>query len=394
MTLWDKGRQPDESVLAFSAGEEYRLDHRLVPYDCDASIAHAEMLSTVGLLEPGERDALVQGLRQIRQLHSEGRFEIAREQEDCHTAIEEWLTAHVGPAGKKIHVGRSRNDQVLTALRLYQKAALGDTRRLLEVLRGALESAAARFGPLKMPGYTHMQRAMPTTAGVWLGAFVEAVDDDLRLLDGAAALIDQCPLGTGAGYGIPVFRLDREATASALGFARVQHNPIYAQMSRGKFEGTIMNCLSQIAMVLNRLASDLLLFTTSEFGFVTLPESLCTGSSIMPQKRNPDILELVRAHYHSIVADECRIKTTIGNLMSGYQRDLGLTKEPLFRALDAAADCLRMMARTVSEMTVNPDACSAAMTPEIYATEEAYRLVQQGTPFREAYRRVGRKYNR
>ena len=243
-----------------------------------------------------------------------------------------------------------------------------------------------------MPGYTHMQRAMPATAGMWLAAFADAAADDLSLLDSVASLIDQSPLGTGAGFGVPVFVIDREYTAGLLGFSRVQQNPIYAQMSRGKFEGAILNALSQVMFVLNRLAADLMLFTTREFGFISLPDEYCTGSSIMPQKKNPDVLELVRGKYHIVVAEEFKIKSLIGNLMSGYQRDLGLTKKPLFDAFDATLASLDTMSRLIPRIELDAAACAAAMSREIYATEEAYRLVQEGAAFREAYRKIGEKY--
>jgi argininosuccinate lyase len=392
MTLWDKGQKTDDAVLAFSAGNEYMLDQRLVPHDCDGSIAHARTLHKAGLLGAEDTEALIRGLDRIKELHSRGDFRVRPEQEDCHTAIEEWLTGNVGPAGAKIHLGRSRNDQVLTALRLCEKALLAQLSEAARRFQDSLREAILRQGHLRLPGYTHMQRAMPTTVGVWLGAFVDAVDDDLALQEATAVLIDQSPLGTGAGYGIPVFELDREWAAGCMGFRRVQRNPVYAQLSRGKFEGVVLNLLSQIMFNLNRLATDLLVFTTSEFGFVSLPEAFYTGSSIMPQKKNPDILELVRGKYHMVVAAEFEVKHLIGNLMSGYQRDLGLTKEPLFKAFDTTLESLNIMSRVAAEMEIDARACAAAMTREIYATEEAYRLVQAGMPFRDAYRKIGEQY--
>lgn len=392
MTLWGGKEPTDAHMLAFSAGNEYLLDQRLVPYDCEGSKAHVRTLQKAGLLAADEAEALIGGLERIQELHRRGEFRIRPEQEDCHTAIEEWLTAHVGPAGAKIHVGRSRNDQVLTALRLFEKAALDRVGHALEGFRDALRDRIARLGDVPMPGYTHMRRAMPTTAATWLGAFADAAADDLALLAATAAMIDQSPLGTGAGYGVPVFRFDREAAAESMGFSRVQRNPVYAQLSRGKFEGAIANVLSQIMLVLNRLASDLLLFSTSEFGFVALPEPFLMGSSIMPQKKNPDILELVRGKYHAVLAAEFEIKQIAGNLTSGYQRDLGLTKEPLFRALDTTLESLEVMERVAGALEIDAAACAAAMTREIYATEEAYRLVQQGVPFREAHRVIRERY--
>jgi argininosuccinate lyase len=392
MTLWDKGQKTDAEVLAFSAGNEYLLDQRLVPYDCDGSIAHTRTLHKAGLLGAEDTETLVRGLERIKELHARGEFKVRPEQEDCHTAIEEWLTANVGPAGAKIHLGRSRNDQVLTALRLYEKTVLSQLRDEVRRFRDSLQESIRRHGDVPLPGYTHMQRAMPNTVGVWLGAFVDAVDDDLTLEKAIAELIDQSPLGTGAGYGIPVFELDRDWAAGSLGFRRVQRNPVYAQLSRGKFEGAVLNLLSQIMFNLNRLATDLLVFTTREFGFVSLPQAFCTGSSIMPQKKNPDILELVRGKYHTVVSAEFEVKHLIGNIVSGYQRDLGLTKEPLFKACDTTLESLHIMSRVAAEIEVDARACAAAMSRDIYATEEAYRLVQEGMSFRAAYRKIAEKY--
>jgi argininosuccinate lyase len=392
MTLWDKGYNVDADILAFSAGEEYLLDQRLVPYDCRASIAHATMLASIGALDERERESLVDGLEEIIRLHREGAFTIRPEQEDCHTAIEEWLTARVGDAGKKIHLGRSRNDQVLTAIRLYEKDALTELRGLLDRYRSALQRLSEAHTDVPMPGYTHMRRAMPTTVGTWLSAFAASVDDDRTVLNAVLVLVDRCPLGTGAGYGIPVIPIDRQMTADLLGFSAVLENPIHAHMTRGKCEAAIVSCLSQILLGLNRLATDLLLFSMPEFGFVKLPRELCTGSSIMPQKRNPDVLELVRGHYHVVVAEEFKVKSLVGNLMTGYQRDLGLTKEPVFRALDTTMACLRMMTRVTAGLDIDATACAAAMSDELHATEEAYRLVEDGVPFRDAYRRIGEKY--
>ncbi len=393
MILWDKGAGADDAVVRFSAGEEYRLDQRLVPYDCRASIAHARMLAAIGALTGAEAAGLIAGLETIIERHAAGEFTIRPEQEDCHTAIEEWLTGQVGEAGRKIHLGRSRNDQVLTALRLWQKDALADLRERLEGYRDTLIRRSEELADVAMPGYTHMRRAMPTTAGTWLDAFAEAAAEDRVAIEQAVAMIDASPLGTGAGYGVPVFELDRAMTARELGFGRVQENPIHAQMTRGKYEAAILAVLAQIMFGLNRLACDLLLFSTREFGFIVLPEALCTGSSMMPQKQNPDVLELIRGHYHVVLAAEFMVRNLIGDLMSGYQRDLGLTKAPLFAAFDETTACLDMMRRVVEELAVDEEACRRALTPELHATEEAYRLVREGLPFRDAYRRVGEKYS-
>jgi len=393
VTLWDKGAEPDPDVLEFSAGKEYLLDQRLVTYDVRASIAHARTLHRSDLLTPVELSELEAGLEEIAVLAGRGEFTIAREQEDVHTAIEEWLTAKVGAAGKKIHLGRSRNDQVLAAIRLYELEALDRIDARIQVLWGSLDAPIGEFGGIGMPGYTHLRRAMPTTIGTWLGAFQKALEDDRRIVDTARTLADRSPLGTGAGYGIPVFDLDAKFTAQQAGFGGVLENPIHAQMSRGKVEAQVLHALTQVMLTLNRLATDLLLFSTVEFGFVKLPPALCTGSSIMPQKQNPDLLELIRAKYHVVRAEEQKVLSLVGNLMSGYQRDLGLTKEPLFSAFDETLSCLTTMAKVVSNFRIDRDACAAALTEEIHATEEAYRLVREGMPFRDAYRQVGKKYS-
>jgi argininosuccinate lyase len=392
MTLWDKGRSVDEDILAFSAGNEYLLDQRLVPYDCKASIAHAKMLESIGAIGAADCSDLVDGLTEIVRLHSAGEFVIRREQEDCHTAIEEWLTEHVGEAGKKIHLGRSRNDQVLTALRLYEKAELESIRELLEAYRKVLADKAAEHAGMGIPGFTHMRKAMPTTVGTWLAAFADSVSDDLLLLESVSALVDRSPLGTGAGYGVPVFQLDRTMTAEAMGFAAVLENPIHAHMTRGKCEASVLSLLAQIMLSLNRLATDLLLFSMPQFGFVKLPSNLCTGSSIMPQKANPDVLELVRGHYHVVVAEEQKVEGLVGNLITGYQRDLGLTKEPTFKGFDTTIACLRIMSHVIERIEVDASACRVAMSDDLYATEAAYKLVKEGVPFRDAYRRIGGEY--
>lgn len=394
MTLWDKGAEIDQDVVNFSAGEEYIIDQRLVPFDCDASIAHAKMLAKIGMLSGDEYTKLYKGLMEIQHLHKLGSFVIKKEQEDCHTAIEEWLIKDAGETGKKIHLGRSRNDQVLVAMRLYEKSALVEVAKKLEKTLKVLNSVKQSKGKIEMPGYTHMQRAMPTTVGEWVGAFIDAIEDDLEIIKSASELIDQNPLGTGAGYGIPVFELDREMTTKEMGFAKLQKNPIYAQMSRGKFEGTLMNALTQVMLTFNRMATDLMIFSTKEFGFVELPESLCTGSSIMPQKKNPDMLELVRAKYHVVFGEEMKVKGLVSNLMLGYQRDLGMTKKPLFESFDITLASINIMTKIMNGLKINADACKMAMTEELYATEEAYKLVKGGMTFRDAYKEVGKKYSK
>ncbi len=388
MTLWDKGGELDERVARFTVQNDYVLDHKLLPYDCLASEAHAEMLQRKGLLSAAELGALREGLAEIRRLGEQGRFEIRPEDEDVHTAIERFLTARCGEAGRKIHTARSRNDQVLTALRLYEKKALADIREAMVSYGEALGAVIEADGQTPLPGYTHMRKAMPTTVGAWLGSFVASSEDDRQLLEAVAARIDQSPLGTAAGFGVPLLDIDRQGTARAMGFARVMDNPLYAQLSRGKFEATIIHLCSQLGFDLNRLATDLTLFSMPEFGFVSLPEALCTGSSIMPQKQNPDVLELVRAKYHTTLGAELAVQSLIGNLVSGYNRDVQLTKAPLFSSIDDTLESLEVMAVVLRGLRIDDERCRAALTGELYATEQAYRLVQAGVPFRDAYRQV------
>jgi argininosuccinate lyase len=390
MKLWKKNGELDPRVERFTIGNDYVLDQRLVKYDCRASRAHAEMLGAIGVLTEAELAQLRDGLLEIERLDAAGEFALTEGDEDCHSAIEGHLTEKLGDAGKKIHTARSRNDQVLTALRLYEKEALADLGAGVAALRAALAAAGERFGAIAMPGYTHMRKAMPTTVATWLGCFLDALTDSGRELAHTAARIDASPLGTAAGFGVPLLPIDREMTARALGFAGVIANPIHAQHGRGKLEAAILAACGQVLYDLNRLASDLLLFSIPELGYVLLPERLCTGSSIMPQKRNPDILELVRAKYHVVLARENEVKALAANLISGYNRDLQLTKEALFAGIDTTAACLAAMQIVVEGLEIDPEACRAGLTDDLSATVRAYELVAQGVPFREAYRIVGK----
>lgn len=394
MKLWKKDYEVNKEVERFTVGNDFLLDKRLVKYDCIASIAHAKMLKKIGILHASELEKLIKGLNEVINLSKKGNFPIKQEDEDCHTAIENYLTKRFGNIGKKIHSCRSRNDQVLAALRLYEKDELENIMELLTLLKKALEDLIAKHGSIKLPGYTHMQKAMPTDVKTWLGAYVDAINDDIKLADHIYGLIDQSPLGSAAGYGVPIFDIDKKMTADLMGFEEVMENPIYCQHSRGKFEGNIANVMSQVSYDLNKLATDLIMFNMKEFGFVLLPKEFCTGSSIMPQKKNPDVLELIRAKYHVVLAEEFKIKSMIGNLISGYNRDLQLTKEPLFRSIDVTKDCTSMMALVVSGIKFDEHKCKAAMTDELYATKEAYELVKKGMSFRDAYKKVGQKYSK
>jgi len=367
------------------------LDQGLVYYDCIASKAHASVLEKAKLLTPDEAQKIKAGLDEIIELHSKGEFDISREQEDCHTAIEAYLTTSLGELGKKIHTARSRNDQVLTALRLYYRDNLEVIESLRTQLIGSLAQFVERFGQVSYPGYTHMQKAMPSSFALWGWAFIESMEDSGMLLSTVSKILDQSPLGTAAGYGVPL-DIDRDLAAEELGFSRVQQNPIYVQNSRGKFESLLIHLLAQITGDLNKIASDLILFNMSEFGFVKLPDEFCTGSSIMPQKKNPDVLELLRAKHHSVNACQFEISSITSNLISGYNRDLQLTKEPVMKALKLTRDCLEIAVLLAENLEVNEANCQKAMSSELYATEKTYELVKQGIPFRDAYVQVAKSY--
>jgi argininosuccinate lyase len=391
MKLWKKRTESDPEIERFTVGDDPVLDLRLVRFDCIASIAHAKMLGKIGILTKKEVVRLARELNEIIHLADEGKFAISREQEDCHTAIENRLTKKLGDLGQKIHTGRSRNDQVLAALRLYTKHELDGVRGDVLSVEAALKSLSKRSGSIRLPGYTHTRKAMVSSVGMWAGGFHEALKEDVRLLDFVRSLMDQSPLGTGAGYGVPL-DVDRSFAAKEAGFSRVQQNPVYVQLSRGKFEATLVHALGQVMLDLNRMAADLIFFSMPEIGFVVLPGAFCTGSSIMPQKKNPDVLELVRAKYHEVLGCQVRLQTATANLISGYHRDLQLTKKPVMESLDITHDSLSVMSKVIYNLEVDKAACEKALTEEVFATEKVYELVRKGVPFREAYRRVGRKY--
>lgn len=392
-TLWTKTQGPNQWLEKFLAADDHLLDLELVPYDCQASLAHAHMLHGIGILNDEELKQLEKGLAEIQDLAKQGEFHITPADEDCHTAIENYLTAACGEAGRKIHTGRSRNDQVLTAIRLWEKEKLATMAEMLDAHIKALNTTCQRAGKIQLTGYTHMQAAMPTTVGTWLGSFAEAAKDDQLILTSVHQVVDQCPLGTAAGFGVPVLELNREQTAKELGFARVQTNPLYAQLSRGKFEGLVLGLCSQIMLGLNRLASDLILFSTREFGYVKLPGNLVTGSSVMPQKKNPDVLELIRARLHFVMGEEQKVKSMTANLISGYNRDVQLTKGPLFAAVEATLACLQAMELVLTGIEFNKEACADSLSEEIFATERAMQMVAAGMPFRDAYRLIAAQEN-
>jgi argininosuccinate lyase len=388
--LWDKGAPLDARVLRYTAGEDYALDERLVAYDIRASIAHAEMLHARRLLSDADLAAIRAGLDALAAEHAQGRWHIELEDEDGQTALERRLTERIGAAGARIHLGRSRNDQVLTAMRLYLREAISQLRAAALEVAAALARLAEREAGTPLPGYTHMQPAMPSSAALWAGGFAAEIRDDAEGLRQAGRRLALSPLGSAAGYGTPGLPIDREATRAALGFAAVQEPVTAVQLSRGKGEAQLAFEIALLLQDLGRFAADVLLFATHEFGFLSLPDAFTTGSSIMPQKRNPDVFELVRARSATAQACLAEILGVTAKLPSGYHRDLQLIKFPLFRAIDLALETLAILPAAIDALQFNRAALR--IDPALRAAEEANRLVlAEGIPFREAYRRVAAK---
>ncbi len=387
--LWDRGEPLDDLVLRFTAGEDHLLDERLVPFDLKATAAHAAMLHQAGFLSTADHTAVKAALKDLAAAHERGEWQVTLEDEDCHTAIENRLTAKIGDPGRAIHLGRSRNDQVLAAIRLWLKSALTALAEAAEEVATALDGVATKDGQLPMPGYTHLMRAMPSTVGLWVGAFAAELRDDAEGLRAARRRANRNPLGSAAGYGVPLLTLDRTSTTRALDFA-VAHTPVTAvQLSRGKAEAHALFEAALLAQDLGRLAAEIALFTTAEFGFVRLPPSLTTGSSMLPQKRNPDLFELARGRTGEAAAALFEVLSIFAKLPSGYHRDLQLIKKPLFRGMDSVHDTASLMAHVLPTIEFDASRLEAAMDPSLYMTEKAYQLVRdKGIPFREAYRRV------
>jgi argininosuccinate lyase len=385
--LWDKGTPLDTRVLAYTAQDDHQLDNRLVAYDVEASIAHAHMLHTQGLLSADDLAAITSALLEIGAGHARGEWSVTLEMEDSQTAIENLLTHKIGAAGGRLHAGRSRNDQVLAALRLYLREAAARLRDASLEVAAALDRLAARQGEIVLPGYTHMQQAMPSSVALWAGGFAAEIRDDADGLAAAQRRIDKNPLGSAAGYGTPGLPVDRGITRQRLKFAQI-HEPVTAvQLSRGKAEAQLAFEITLLTQDIARLASDLLLFYTQEFAFVTLPEAFTTGSSIMPQKRNADVFELMRGRASVAQAALNEILGITQKLTSGYHRDLQLIKQPLFRSIDACAQTLDILPSALDG--VRFVAGNIELDPSIHAAESANELVvKEGIPFREAYRRI------
>ncbi len=385
--LWEKGERLDALVHRFTVGDDPACDRHLVHWDCLGSAAHARTLARAGLLTEVELSTLLTGLAEVDGLHALGRFDIPPELEDCHTAIESFLVLRDGPSGGKIHTGRSRNDQVAVVMRLYLRHQALEWMGALQAFIQALLERAERDGQTPMPGYTHMQPAMPSSIGQWLHGLAEGALEQMRAGLDLLERLDSCPLGSGAGFGVPL-PIDRAYTARLLGFARVQRSPVDVQNSRGRLEKYFVRLGADILAVLEKFACDTLWFSMPEFGFFALPEGFTTGSSIMPQKHNPDVLELLRGRAARLRARVLELELVAAKLPSGYQRDLQLTKEPALRTAGDVSESLCVAERVVRGLRLDAQRLHAAMRPELYAAHAALELTRGGVPFREAYRRV------
>ncbi len=397
-TLWDKKSDntkdcshevPDRSwFYRFTAEEDRELDQRLIPYDILVNIAQCRMLRSIGVYQEEGFSKVSRALEQAWALWEKGSFELGTEDEDVHSAIERFLTNKSGPDGARIHTGRSRNDQVLADMRLFMKDAITDITELWIGIAQRLEVLGKNYNGVLFAGMTHTQPAMPHSVDAWAAGYLDLLTSDLQALQHSYDLIDQSPLGSAAGYGVPYLRIDREFLAKELGFARVQEPVAASQLSRGRFEMQVVDALSYGALTFNRMASDVVLFMHPSFSLVTLSEDQVSGSSIMPQKRNPDAWELIRATYHDVQSARTNLSGITANLGSGYHRDLQIIKKGVMVALEQSQLLATAVAHALSGLEFDRKAAEKTLTPEIFATHQANKLVAEGMPFREAYHLV------
>jgi argininosuccinate lyase len=393
MKLWQKeNTQTSERIERFTVGRDREMDSYLAPFDVLGNIAHAQMLASVGLLTNDECRLLTEELRNIYQEIVANKFEIEEGVEDVHSQIELMLTRKLGDVGKKIHSGRSRNDQVLVDMKLFVRHRLGEVANASKKLFDLLIQRSNQHKNDLLPGYTHLQIAMPSSFGLWFGAYAEALTDDMAMIHTAYRLANRNPLGSGAGYGSS-FPLNRTLTTELLGFEGLHYNVVYAQMSRGKTEQTALTAIATVAATISRLAMDICLYNSQNFSFVTLPEALTTGSSIMPHKKNPDVAELLRAKTNRLKALPNEITLVMSNLPSGYHRDMQLLKEILMPAFDEILDCLDVTSFMIEHLQVKPNLLDDTKYDLLFSVERVNELVVQGVPFREAYKQVGKEIN-
>lgn len=390
MKLWDKGITVDKQIETFTIGKDRELDLLLAPYDVLGSVAHSRMLHKIGLLTDDELHQLEQGLRDIYTEIEAGKFAIEDGIEDVHSQVELMLTRKLGDVGKKVHSGRSRNDQVLLDLRLFIRNEIQAITGETENFFNRLMSLSEQYKHVLMPGYTHTQVAMPSSFGLWFGAFAESLVDDLTLLQAAYQITNQNPLGSAAGYGSS-FPLDRSMTTDLLGFENLSYNVVYAQMGRGKVEKVVSFALASLASTLGKMAADICLYMSQNFGFISFPEHLTTGSSIMPHKKNPDVFELIRGRCNQLQALPNEISLIIGNLTSGYHRDLQLVKESFLPAFDTIRQVLSISEYSLQHIIVNEEIVEDEKYQYLFTVEAVNKEVLQGVPFRDAYKKIAQE---
>ncbi len=387
MKLWDKDISTEARILAFTTGKDPLYDIDLAPYDVLGSMAHVIMLSEVGLLPAEGAATLLKSLGRLYEKARAGQLSLEEGVEDIHSQVEMELTAELGDLGKRIHTGRSRNDQVMVDIKLFVRDALQEVAEAVQQLAQTLLRQAAKYKDVGMPGYTHMQVAMPSSFGLWLGAYAEALADDLSYLQGIYGVVNQNPLGSAAGFGSS-FPVDRQRTTDLLGFAGMHLSSVNAQMNRGRTEWYVATGLAAIARSMAGLAMDSVLFMGQNFGFLKLPAELTTGSSIMPHKKNPDVLELIRAHCNRLSQLPASVGAVTTNLISGYHRDFQILKEILHPAIEELLDCIKMLEYSMARIEVNPSILDNDIYRYLYSVEEVNQKVQEGIPFRDAYKEV------
>lgn len=386
--LWEKSVQVNEEIERFTVGKDMEMDLYLAKHDVLGSMAHITMLESIGLLEKQELEQLLAELKAIYQLAEKGEFRIEAGVEDVHSQVELMLTRKLGNIGKKIHSGRSRNDQVLLDLKLFTRSKIKAVVEAIDDVFRILIRQSETYKDVLMPGYTHLQIAMPSSFGLWFGAYAESLADDLLFLQSAYRICNRNPLGSAAGYGSS-FPLNRQMTTELLGFESMNYNVIYAQMGRGKMERNVAFALASVAGTLSKLAFDACMFSSQNFGFVKLPDNCTTGSSIMPHKKNPDVFELTRAKCNKLQGLPQQITLIMNNLPSGYFRDLQIIKEVFLPAFDELLDCLRMTAYIMDKISINRHILDDDKYLAIFSVEEVNRLAAEGMPFRDAYKKVG-----
>ena len=391
-TLWNKGTSATEAVDRFTVGNDRVLDRRLARYDVQGSLAHIKMLEHIGLLGADELAALTAALGRIADSIEAGTFVLEDDVEDIHSQVELLLTRELGEMGKKIHSGRSRNDQVLVDLKLFLRDELKTVREEVLTLFRTLQGLSEKYKEVLLPGYTHAQVAMPSSFGLWFGAYAEALVDDMYLLGGAYKVVDRNPLGSAAGYGNS-FPLDRQMTTDLLGFASPVYNSVAAQMQRGRTERAVASALGSVALTLNKFAADCCQYMCPNFGFIHFPDELTTGSSIMPHKKNPDVWEILRGKCNRILSCGNEISLLCSNMPHGYHRDYQLLKDILFPALELMHECLQMTDYMLAHIEVNPHILENPLYAYLFTVEEVNRRTLAGVPFREAYRQVGVEVN-